>query len=146
MITTCTKNCRAGVLKERMGMGFGDFMRAAEDRKWWKGIVEMSSVVSRQPPRLRDWDERDESQMLHAKFQGHWPLGFREGFYHIWACQPLGHKTMTISTTFHSPKAWRIHMKFGFNQPSGFGRKRGLKVWVITTTDNRAVLFYKLTL
>ena len=40
-------------IKEWTGMEFGDFLRAAEDRKWWKGIVAMSSVVSRRPPRLR---------------------------------------------------------------------------------------------
>ena len=35
-------------------MGFGDSLRAAEDREGWKGIVATSSVVSRQSPRLRD--------------------------------------------------------------------------------------------
>ena len=35
-------------------MGFGDSLRAAEDREWWKGIVATSSVVPRRPPRLRD--------------------------------------------------------------------------------------------
>ena len=32
-------------IKEWMGMGFGDSLRAAEDREGWKGIVAMSSVV-----------------------------------------------------------------------------------------------------
>ena len=32
-------------IKEWTGMGFGDSLRAAEDRKWWKGIVATSSVV-----------------------------------------------------------------------------------------------------
>ena len=32
-------------LKEWMGMGFGDSLRAAEDREGWNGIVAMSSVV-----------------------------------------------------------------------------------------------------
>ena len=36
-------------------MGFGDSLRAAEDREGWKGIVATSSVVPQQPPRLRDW-------------------------------------------------------------------------------------------
>ena len=35
-------------------MGFGDSLRAAEDREVWKGIVATSSVVPRRPPRLRD--------------------------------------------------------------------------------------------
>ena len=38
-------------IKEWTGMGFGDSLRAAEDREGWKGIVATSSVV---PPRLRD--------------------------------------------------------------------------------------------
>ena len=41
-------------IKEWMGMGFGDSLRAAEDREGWKGIVATSSVVPRRPPRLRD--------------------------------------------------------------------------------------------
>ena len=44
-------------IKEWTGMGFGESLRAAEDREGWKGIVATSSVVSGQPPRLRDWDE-----------------------------------------------------------------------------------------
>ena len=44
-------------IKEWTWMGFGDFLRAAEDREGWKGIVATSSVVPRRPPRLRDWDE-----------------------------------------------------------------------------------------
>ena len=35
-------------------MGFGDSLRAAKDREGWKCIVATSSVVPRQPPRLRD--------------------------------------------------------------------------------------------
>ena len=49
-------------IKEWMGMGFGDSPRAAEDREGWKGIVAVSSVVLRWPPRLRDWEMRE---MLH---------------------------------------------------------------------------------
>ena len=41
-------------IKEWMGMRFGDSLRAAEDREGWKGIVAMSSVVPRRPPRLSD--------------------------------------------------------------------------------------------
>ena len=41
-------------IKEWTGMGFGDSVRAAEDRKGWKGIVATSSVLPRRPPRLRD--------------------------------------------------------------------------------------------
>ena len=34
-------------IKEWTGMGFGDSLRAAEDREGWKGIVATSSVVPR---------------------------------------------------------------------------------------------------
>ena len=44
-------------IKEWTGMGFGDSLRAAEDKEGWKGIVASSSVVPRRPPRLRDRDE-----------------------------------------------------------------------------------------
>ena len=36
-------------IKEWTGMGFGDSLRAAEDREGWKDIVESSSVVHRRP-------------------------------------------------------------------------------------------------
>ena len=38
-------------IKEWTGMGFGDSLRAAEEREGWKGIVAMSSVVPRRPPK-----------------------------------------------------------------------------------------------
>ena len=41
-------------IKEWTGMGFGDSLRAAEDREGWKGIVATSSVMPRRPPMLRD--------------------------------------------------------------------------------------------
>ena len=41
-------------VKEWTGMGFGDSLRAAEDREGWTGIVATSSVVPRRPPRLSD--------------------------------------------------------------------------------------------
>ena len=41
-------------IKERTGMGFGDSLRALEDREGWKGINATSSVVHRQSSRLRD--------------------------------------------------------------------------------------------
>ena len=41
-------------IKEWMGMGFGDSLRAEEDREGWKGIIATSFVVPRQPPSFRD--------------------------------------------------------------------------------------------
>ena len=40
-------------IKEWTGRGFGDSLRAAEDREGWKDVAT-SSVVPRRPPRLRD--------------------------------------------------------------------------------------------
>ena len=45
-------------IKEWTRMGFGDSLRAAEDREGWKGIVATLSVVPRRAPRLGDRDER----------------------------------------------------------------------------------------
>ena len=39
--------------------GFGDSLRAAEDKEGWKCIVATPSVVPRRPPRLRDWAMRE---------------------------------------------------------------------------------------
>ena len=41
-------------IMELTGMGFGDSLRAAEDREGWKCIAGTSSVVPRRLPRLRD--------------------------------------------------------------------------------------------
>ena len=41
-------------IKEWTGIGFGDSLRAAEDREGWKGIVATLSVVPRRPSRLKD--------------------------------------------------------------------------------------------
>ena len=35
-------------IKEWTGMGFGNTLKAAEDREGWKGIVATSSVVPRE--------------------------------------------------------------------------------------------------
>ena len=43
-----------GILKDSTGMGFGDSLRAAEDKEGWKGIVATSSVVPGRRQRLRD--------------------------------------------------------------------------------------------
>ena len=55
-------------IKEWTGMGFGDSLRAAEDREGWKGIVAESSMVPRRPPSLRDLDEMSTDTSLgHGK-------------------------------------------------------------------------------
>ena len=62
--------------------------------------------------------------MLHAKFQDHRTSGSGEEdflrFYHIWRGDHLGHVTWTIYINFRSPFPRRLHIKFGFDWPSGF--------------------------
>ena len=41
----------------------------------------------------------------------------------------LGHVTQTPRTNFRSPDPWRLHMKFGFNWPSGFEEEDLWKWW-----------------
>ena len=49
-------------------MGFGDSLRAAEDREGWKGSVATSSMVPRRPPRLRDRNEMRDTSIGHDFF------------------------------------------------------------------------------
>ena len=63
--------------------------------------------------------------MLHAKFQNHRPSGSgEEDFKTVFAIYShgghLGHVTLTIYTNFRSPFLRMLHMKFGFDWPSGF--------------------------
>ena len=66
--------------------------------------------------------------MLHTKPQGHWPFGSgEEDFLSIFTKNGrgshLGHVTQTPRTYFCSPIPLRLHMKFGFDRPSGFGEE-----------------------
>ena len=36
------------------------------------------------------------------------------------ACTNIGYATWTLQTNFRSHIPWRLHVKFGFNRPSGF--------------------------
>ena len=70
--------------------------------------------------------------MLHAKFQDdiHSDSGKKnfKGCYHIfWRCGHLGHVTWTIYINFAFPFPRRLHIKFGFDWPSGFGGEDVLK-------------------
>ena len=63
--------------------------------------------------------------MLHAKFKNQRPSGSGEiGFVKVFAIYShgghLGHVTLTIYTNFRSPFLRMLHMKFGFDWPSGF--------------------------
>ena len=76
--------------------------------------------------------------MLHTKLQGHWPFSSGEDFSRVftiwawpppWSCDP----DPANKTNFRSPDPWRLHMKFGFDWPSGFGEENLRKWW----TDGR---------
>ena len=62
--------------------------------------------------------------MLHAKFQNHRPSGSGDRFLKVFARYShgghLGHVTLTIYTNFHSTFQMILHIKFGFDWPSGF--------------------------
>ena len=62
--------------------------------------------------------------MIHAKFQNHRPSGSGERFLKVFAIYShgghLGHVTWTIYINFSSPFLRMLHMKFGFDWPSGF--------------------------
>ena len=64
--------------------------------------------------------------MLHTKPQGHWPFGSGEDFRRFlpyMGVGHLGHVAQTPRINFCSPIPLRLHMKFGFDWPSGFGEE-----------------------
>ena len=66
--------------------------------------------------------------MLHTKLQGHWSCGSgEEDFLSILTIYGRGahldHATQTPQTNFRSPIPLRLHMKFNFDWPSGFGEE-----------------------
>ena len=92
-----------------------------------------------------------EHPMLYTKFQRHRQFASKEEdfnvFYHIWAYRST--VTWDIWTNVCSPISWRLHVKFGFNRPSGFKREDVWKYWRRTTDDvqkrtTEACLYYKL--
>ena len=61
--------------------------------------------------------------MLHTKFLGNRPAGsgdFLRVFTIYGRGGHLGHVTWTIYTNLGSPFSRRLHIKFGFDWPSGF--------------------------
>ena len=72
--------------------------------------------------------------MLHTKPQGHWQFDsgeedFQGFFYHIYGHSGfLGHVTQMQQINFHYPYPLRIHLKFGFDWPSGLW---GEDVWSV---------------
>ena len=65
------------------------------------------------------------SLMIHTKFRGNRPTGSgEEDFLKVFAIYShgghLSHVTLTIYINFCSPFLRMLHMKFGFDWPSGF--------------------------
>ena len=63
--------------------------------------------------------------MLHTKFRGNRPAGSgEEDFLRVFTIYGrgghLGHVTHKLQTKFRSPYPRRLHIKFGFDRPSGF--------------------------
>ena len=60
--------------------------------------------------------------MLHAKFQNHRPSDSEEDFLLAIYSHGghLGHVTLTIYINIHSLFLRMLHIKFGFDWPSGF--------------------------
>ena len=63
--------------------------------------------------------------MLHAKFKDHGTSGSgEEDFFKVFTIYGHGghlcHVTWTIYINFRSPFPRRLHLKFGFDWPSGF--------------------------
>ena len=66
--------------------------------------------------------------MLHAKFRGNRPAGFRrrrflKGFIIYGRGGHLGHVTQLPRTNFRSLYPRRLQIKFGFDRASGFGEE-----------------------
>ena len=66
--------------------------------------------------------------MLHTKFRENRPTGSgEEDFLRVFTIYGhgghLGHVTKVPRTNFRSPYPRRLHIKFGFDWPSGFGEE-----------------------
>ena len=94
--------------------------------------------------------------MLYTKFECHRTADVGEYFYSVYTMYGhvgnLGHMTRIIWTNFRFAIPLRLHMKFGFDWPSGFWDKAVRRVWTMdgrTTAigrmDNIACQYYKFT-
>ena len=66
--------------------------------------------------------------MLHTKFRENWPTGSgEEDFLRVFTIYGrgghLGHVTQMPRTKYRSPYPRRLHIKFGFDGPSGSEKK-----------------------
>ena len=97
-------------------------------------------------------------QGSNATYQATRSLAFGSGEEDFWKIFTiygrgghLGHVTQTPLTNFRSPIPLWLHMKFGFDWPSGFGEEDLWKWWTLDDdeqrrrTDDGPWLHYKLT-
>ena len=84
-------------------------------------------------PRIIIWTNYDgqESSMLHTKFHGNRFTGSREkDFWRVFTIyghgSHLGHVTSIMSINFHFLVPESLHIRFGFDWPSGFWEKQVL--------------------
>ena len=81
-------------------------------------------------PRVTIWTNYDGpmAPKLHTKPQGHWLFGSGEDFWRVFTIcgrgGHLGHVTQTPRINFRSPIPLKLHIKFGFDWPSGFGEDK----------------------
>ena len=65
--------------------------------------------------------------MLHTKFRENRPAGSGEDFCRVFIINGrgghLGHVTQMPQTKYRSPYPRRLHIKFGFDWQSGFGKE-----------------------
>ena len=61
--------------------------------------------------------------MLHIKFRENRPAGFCRVLTIYGHGGHLGHVTRMPRTKYRSPYPRRLHIKFGFDWPSGFGEE-----------------------
>ena len=100
---------------------------------WTKSWRQQKSLVTLSfCPFVASFKKISLKSDLHIIFHDFWRV------FTIQGCGGhLGHVTQTPRTTFCSPDPWRLHMKFGFGWPSGFGKE---DFWKMVdgqmTTDN----------
>ena len=112
-----------------------DFLTVFPPYKSIRDQIWPCCKIGQGQPRVIIWIKYDWPRVPNATYQAtmslafwFWRRKYLKGFLPYMARGGhLGHVTQTPQTKFHSPIPLRLHMKFGFDLPSGFGR-RSLKM------------------
>ena len=115
---------------------------------YWHSENSMSAMLAGN--RVLSNFDGQESKMLRAKFRGNRSAGSREeDFWRVFTIYGrgghLGHVTQMLRINFRSPHPSRLHIKFGFDWPSGFREEDVWNCWR-RRTDAEPWVYYKLTL